>query len=79
MTDVDVMDKMSAFRCRKCRIRLFSAEHLESHVDQKLSSKVDVVDEVDLSNYDKCSSWFLKGEDMLPWIAESVEEVCSNC
>ena len=29
----------------------------------------------DLASFDKCSSWFLKDEDILPWIAESVEEV----
>jgi len=62
------------FRCRKCRIRLFSVKQLESHEDQR-PSKWDAASPIDLSIYDKCSSWFLRDEDMLPWITESVEEV----
>lgn len=63
---------MATFRCRKCRILLFSVRELESH---KVST--DQVNQVssDLASFDKCSSWFLKDEDILPWIAESVEEV----
>ena len=63
---------MATFRCRKCRILLFSVRELESH---RVST--DQVNQVssDLASFDKCSSWFLKDEDILPWIAESVEEV----
>ena len=71
-TDLDSMDPLldeSNFRCRKCRIRLFSVKQLESHEDQKAASPTD------LSIFDKCSSWFLRDEDMLPWITERVEEV----
>lgn len=80
MTDIDVSDEILTFRCRKCRFRLFSADQLESHelVDQ--SPKMDFGDGsfhvANLASYEKCSSWFLKHESMLPWIAESVEEVC---
>ena len=63
---------MATFRCRKCRILLFSVRDLESH-----TVSTDQVNQVssDLASFDKCSSWFLKDEDILPWIAESVEEV----
>ena len=63
---------MATFRCRKCRILLFSVRELESH-----TFSTDQVNQVssDLASFDKCSSWFLKDEDILPWIAESVEEV----
>ena len=63
---------MATFRCRKCRILLFSVRELESH-----TVSTDQVNQVssDLASFDKCSSWFLKDEDILPWIAESVEEV----
>ena len=44
---------------------------LESHT---VSNQVNQVSS-DLASFDKCSSWFLKDEDILPWIAESVEEV----
>ncbi|CAH3154797.1 unnamed protein product [Porites lobata] len=62
---------MATFRCRKCRILLFSVRELESH-----TVSTDQVNQVssDLASFDKCSSWFLKDEDILPWIAESVEE-----
>ena len=64
---------MATFRCRKCRILLFSVRELESHTVYS----TDQVNQVssDLASFDKCSSWFLKDEDILPWIAESVEEV----
>ena len=64
---------MATFRCRKCRILLFSVRELESHT----FSTDQVYNQVssDLASFDKCSSWFLKDEDILPWIAESVEEV----
>ena len=63
---------MATFRCRKCRILLFSVRELESHI-----FSTDQVNQVssDLASFDKCSSWFLKDEDILPWIAESIEEV----
>ena len=63
---------MATFRCRKCRILLFSVRELESH-----TFSTDQINQVssDLASFDKCSSWFLKDEDILPWIAESVEEV----
>jgi len=61
------------FRCRKCRIRLFSVKQLESHEDQ---NKWDAASPTDFSIYDNCSSWFLRDEEMLPWITEKVEEVC---
>ena len=64
---------MATFRCRKCRILLFSVRELETHT----VTGTDQVNQVssDLASFDKCSSWFLKDEDILPWIAESVEEV----
>ena len=67
------MASMTTFRCRKCRIHLFSVDQLELHVDRG----VDRCDEghQDLSSFENCSSWFQKDEDMLPWIAKSVEEV----
>lgn len=61
------------FRCRKCRIRLFCVNQLESHGDQNLKSYAS--SPTDLSIYDKCSSWFLRDDEMLPWITESVEKV----
>ena len=69
---IDLVDPMATFRCRKCRILLFSVRELESH-----TFSTDQVNQVssDLASFDKCSSWFLKDEDILPWIAESVEEV----
>ena len=69
---IDLVDPMATFRCRKCRILLFSVRELESH-----TVSTDQVNQVssDLASFDKCSSWFLKDEDILPWIAESVEEV----
>lgn len=70
---MDPLLEESTFRCRKCRVRLFSVKQLESHEDQKL--KWDAAGPIDFSIYDKCSSWFLRDEDMLPWITESVEEV----
>ena len=63
---------MATFRCRKCRILLFSVRELESHTVS--TNQVNQVNS-DLACFDKCSSWFLKDEDILPWIAESVEEV----
>lgn len=78
LTDSNVMDpllKDSTFRCRKCRVRLFTVDELQSHKDQKLKWDL-AAGPTDLSSYDKCSSWFLSDEDMLPWINESVEEVC---
>lgn len=64
---------MATFRCRKCRIRLFSVRELESHTVS--TDQVNQVSSDLASCFDKCSSWFLKDEDILPWIAESVEEV----
>ena len=66
---------MATFRCRKCRILLFSVRELESHTVS--TDQVNQLNQVssDLASFDKCSSWFLKDEDILPWIAESVEEV----
>ena len=48
---------------------------LESHTVS--TDQVNQLNQVssDLASFDKCSSWFLKDEDILPWIAESVEEV----
>ena len=60
------------FRCRKCRILLFCVKQLESHGDHNLKAS----SPVDLSIYDKCSSWFLRDDEMLPWVTESVEKVC---
>lgn len=75
MTDLEVLGTLpedSTFRCRKCRIHLFSVKQLASHKDQNLKEG-----QIDLSSFDKCSSWFLRDyEDLLPWITESVEEVC---
>ena len=70
--NIDFMDPMTTFRCRKCRIRLFSVGELESHTVSN-----DHVNQVSsgLASFDKCSSWFLKDEDILPWIAESIQEV----
>ncbi|KAJ7393690.1 hypothetical protein OS493_003348 [Desmophyllum pertusum] len=73
MTDLEVLGTLpedSTFRCRKCRIHLFSVKQLASHKDQNLKEG-----QIDLSSFDKCSSWFLRDyEDLLPWITESVEE-----
>lgn len=80
MTDTGMMNlyAVSTFRCRKCRIRLFSSDHLQSHVfeDQKLRQNVDLGDQEVISSCGKCSSWFLRDENMLPWVTDSVEEVC---
>ena len=74
---MDPLLEDSTFRCRKCRLRLFSVKKLQSHKDQKVKRNLAAGPlPVDLSSYDKCSSWFLSDEDMLPWITESVEEVC---
>lgn len=62
------------FRCRKCRFRLFFVKQLESHGDQQDQNSY-AASPTDLSIYDKCSSWFLRDDEMLPWITESVEKV----
>ena len=84
MADVGLESTTSRFRCRKCRITLFSSKHLYSHAsidengttlilndDQSLDH-----DEVDISSFEKCSSWFLRDESELSWVTENIEEVC---
>ena len=84
MADVSLESTISRFRCRKCRITLFSSKHLYSHAsidendttlklndDQSLDH-----DEVDISSFEKCSSWFLRDESELSWVTENIEEVC---
>lgn len=84
MADVSLETTISRFRCRKCRITLFSSKHLYSHAsidendttlklndDQSLDH-----DEVDISSFEKCSSWFLRDESELSWVTENIEEVC---
>ena len=72
MDDCDTKElpvKGEIFRCRKCRLHLFSANNLELHGDHLKGSVGNHVD------WAKCSSWFLQNEDMIPWIKEHVEEV----
>ncbi|XP_029212127.2 LOW QUALITY PROTEIN: E3 ubiquitin-protein ligase RNF180-like [Acropora millepora] len=82
MADVSLESTISRFRCRKCRITLFSSKHLYSHAsidendttlklndDQSLDH-----DEVDISSFEKCSSWFLRDESELSWVTENIEE-----
>ena len=74
---MDPLLEDSKFRCRKCRIHLFSVRELVSHKDQKLKEDLGVGEvQIDLFSHDKCSSWFLGDDEMLPWVNQSVEEVC---
>lgn len=85
MADVSLESAISRFRCRKCRITLFYPKHLDSHAssdendatsnlnddDQSLDH-----DQVDISSFEKCSSWFLRDESEFSWVTENIEEVC---
>ena len=71
---MDSLADESTFRCRKCRVCLFSIKQLQSHKQQELNAAGPI--SLDVSSFNKCSSWFLTDEDMLPWVNESVEEVC---
>lgn len=78
--DVTLESATSKFRCRKCGIYLFSSNHIQPHTSfkGKPNVKSDHYDQapgqVDSSSR-FCTSWFLRDENELPWVLESVEEV----
>ncbi|XP_022807228.1 uncharacterized protein LOC111344276 isoform X3 [Stylophora pistillata] len=57
----------------KCRMNLFSSAQLASHKDQREEDGPGT-GQKDLFSHEKCSSWFLEDEEMLPWVHDSVEE-----
>ena len=49
----------ATFKCRKCRTLLFTSKDLSKNHEQGT----------------ECSSWYLKDDDMLPWVEVLVDEV----
>ncbi|XP_068711657.1 uncharacterized protein [Montipora foliosa] len=77
--DVTLESATSKFRCRKCGIYLFSSNHIQPHTSfkGKPNVKSDHYDQAQGQVHSSsrfCTSWFLRDENKLPWVHESVEE-----